>query len=176
MVTPVNTLSPWVVTFPFLPKTDAQILQVICPSPIIWPKSILWLLGILTILFICMTDLLAQLEEIQTGWIIALKKEAVSHRSKNPYCLAFTALLLCIIGDEKRICCLCPLKNVFLSHFWQGRHIINGAGHFIQKFWSSQGHQGQEVTITIGMGSWAHKYSESMSCSTVLQTKQWFWY
>lgn len=73
------------------------------------------------------------------------KKEMVSHRSKNPYCLAFTALLLCIIGDEKRICCFCPLKNVFLSRLWHGRCIINGAGHSIQKLQSSQGHQGQEV-------------------------------
>lgn len=132
--------------------------EVLCPSFTIWPKSVFWLLGISAILFVCITDLLAHLEEIQPGWIIALNKpEAMTHHSKNPYCLAFTALLLCIIGDEKRICCLRPLKNECASHPCKRSCIINGAAHCWQNLRSFQGHWKQGVYITTGLRSWAHK-------------------
>lgn len=154
-VTLVSSVSPWVLNVNSYFKIDALFIEVICPSFTIWPKSIFWLLGISAIIFAYITDLQAYLEEIQTGWIIALKKpEAVTHHSKNPYCLAFTALLLCFIGDEKRICCLCPLKNEFSSHPWKMRCIINGAGNFRQNFQSFQAHcWEQEVHMTTGLMS-----------------------
>lgn len=81
----------------------------------------------------------------------------MTHHSKNPYCLAFTALLLYIIGDEKRICCWCPLKNESSSHPWKRRYIINGAGHFRQNLQSFQGLWEQEVHIVTGLRFGAYK-------------------
>lgn len=77
----------------------------------------------------------------------------MTHHSKNPYCLAFTALLLCIIGDGKRSCCLCPLKYETSSHLWKNRCI-----------WSGQFQTKPPVlSRTLGAGS-AHYYRFQVLC------------